>query len=256
MKTEEFREYLKIKFHNSPSAVNSTITNCRRVEKYQGDIDEHYLKDKCKELIFLLSYTSEDEKLKRIPKHNIPTGGNVKNISASYKKCVRLYCRFCLQNEVVPNNEQNLNIEHTNGFKQTNSTKEYQLNLRSIDNVFENSDELDDFFIESVVAYSEDHDDEHDCLGLSYRYFKSVEGEWCYRKNEESSYIKITPAKVEGSSKLQNFFNDLFERTESKLYESLSDLWSEDEDCTSPMTDDDIFLAKRDDDEIKRNITG
>ena len=63
--------------------VGSRISNCRRVEDYEGDLDAHYDVDGLAGLMDCLN--------PREPKHKIPINGNIYNGTATLKSAVGLY---------------------------------------------------------------------------------------------------------------------------------------------------------------------
>lgn len=74
--------------------TKSRITNCRKVCKFEGDLDEHFNHDKCGQLLQRLNYTTEDQRNKRPKRHNIPINGDIRNGSATLKQAVTLYIEF------------------------------------------------------------------------------------------------------------------------------------------------------------------
>lgn len=72
----------------------SRTANCRTVEKYEGDLDEHFEKDEFKGLLTLLAYSTADERQNSRAKHRIPINGNVRNGSSTLKSAVGLYQQF------------------------------------------------------------------------------------------------------------------------------------------------------------------
>jgi hypothetical protein len=77
MKTKEFRTHLTLKFPNSATTVNNAICICKKVEKYHGDLDEYFALDKFDKLMFLLTYTAEDNRQGREARHLVPCGGDI-----------------------------------------------------------------------------------------------------------------------------------------------------------------------------------
>jgi hypothetical protein len=94
MLKEDFCNWLLVKKYDNTRTIGSRTANCARVCEYEGDLDEHYAKDACEALIKSLSYSAEDERLKRPQKHKIPIDGNVRNGTATLKQAVRLYAKF------------------------------------------------------------------------------------------------------------------------------------------------------------------
>ena len=86
MKEVPFRLWLKVERGLSAGTVSSRISNCRRVERHECDLDAHYDSDK---LDGLLQRLNPGE-----PEHGIPIAGDVYNGTATLKNAVSLYCDF------------------------------------------------------------------------------------------------------------------------------------------------------------------
>jgi len=78
----------------SGGTPRSRLSNCQRVEQYEGDLDEHFMKDRGASIIDKLSYSANDQHNNRIAKHNIPIAGNTYNGTATLKQAVNLYFKF------------------------------------------------------------------------------------------------------------------------------------------------------------------
>lgn len=89
---KDFYQWLQERYNKKTSS--SRVSNCRRVEKYEGDLDNHYVKDQCKTLLSRLTYTKDDEAFNRKPKHEIPIDGNIYNGTATFRAAVVLYTKF------------------------------------------------------------------------------------------------------------------------------------------------------------------
>lgn len=76
------------------SSAKSRIKNCIQVCKYEGDLDMLYEQDGCRNLLYRLTYTKEDERNQQAPKHLIPINGNIYNGTATYKGAVHKYLEF------------------------------------------------------------------------------------------------------------------------------------------------------------------
>jgi len=94
MRKDEFKEWLQIKFPETQTTVNNRISNCRNIEKYYGDLDDHFLKDRCKSIIEELLYSTEDGREKRPQRHKVPIVGNIVTGSATLKMAVKLFVEF------------------------------------------------------------------------------------------------------------------------------------------------------------------
>lgn len=94
MNTEEFKIWLEEENGNDFRTIQSRISNCRTVENYEGDLDEHYAKDDGKSLMERLSYSTKDQRSNLPAKHNIPINGDLRTGSATLKQAVKLYMTF------------------------------------------------------------------------------------------------------------------------------------------------------------------
>ncbi len=84
MQEARFRVWLRDE--RALSAVSSRIGNCRRVERYEGDLDAQYDADGLAGLMDRLNPGD--------PKHEIPIDGNIYNGTATLKSAVGLYRAF------------------------------------------------------------------------------------------------------------------------------------------------------------------
>ncbi len=94
----KFKEWLK-KAKYKDTVINSRISNCNRICNYEGDIDDLFNKDKCKDLLKRLSYTKEDKIYHNKPKHRIPIKGDVYNGTATLRSALNLYIEFRSQGQ-------------------------------------------------------------------------------------------------------------------------------------------------------------
>ena len=92
MNDSQFFEWLSGKYKEG--TARSRLTNCRTVEQYEGNLDDHYRRDGGKLLIQRLSYTKNDERNNSPQKHNIPINGSIYNGTATLKQAVKLYFEF------------------------------------------------------------------------------------------------------------------------------------------------------------------
>ena len=70
--------------------IGNRISNCRRVEKFEGDLDADGLSG----LLERLTYSTDDARYRRTPKHKFPINGDVRRGTAALKTAVRLYRGF------------------------------------------------------------------------------------------------------------------------------------------------------------------
>jgi hypothetical protein len=108
MKEEEFRAWLSNMRHNvcgsdplDAGTINSRIANCKRVARFEGDLDEHFDRNRLRWLIERLSYSRSEDRQGMRPRHRIPIEGDTVNGTATLKSAVGLYQEF-RENEVRP----------------------------------------------------------------------------------------------------------------------------------------------------------
>ena len=74
---------------------SDAMSRCKRVERYEGDLDDHYHQYGMKGLLLRLNYTRGDQEAGINPQHSIPIQGNMYNGTSSLKNAVNLYRQFC-----------------------------------------------------------------------------------------------------------------------------------------------------------------
>ena len=104
MNEGRFEHWLRTKKDYQESTINSRISNCKRVEKYEGNLDNHFETDELEGLIEDLTYSREDKR----QKHKVPINGDFYKGSATLKQAVKLYCDFKKQS--LANHGQIINI--------------------------------------------------------------------------------------------------------------------------------------------------
>lgn len=75
LKEDIFRAYLNEVFDND-RVVSDCISRCRRVNKYEGDLDSHYNNDRGRALLDKLTYSKTDAEQCKNPKHSISIKGS------------------------------------------------------------------------------------------------------------------------------------------------------------------------------------
>ena len=73
------------------STIRTRVSNCRRVEEFEGNLDEHYDRDRCETLLARLTYTMDDLRANRPVAHRIPIDHN----------CNQYTCTQSLRSSVV-----------------------------------------------------------------------------------------------------------------------------------------------------------
>lgn len=75
MQEDIFRAYLNEIFNND-RVISDCISRCRRVIRYEGDLDVHFNNDKGNILLEKLTYSRIDAEECKNPKHTIPIKGS------------------------------------------------------------------------------------------------------------------------------------------------------------------------------------
>ncbi len=92
MREDAFKNWLYQKYQQN--TANSRWSNCRTVETYEGDLDNHFNVDRCNHLIQKLTYSTQDARENKPPRHRIPIKGDIRNGTATLKQAVSLYVDF------------------------------------------------------------------------------------------------------------------------------------------------------------------
>ena len=103
----------------SHRTVDSRLSNCRRLERYEGDLDGHFDRDGLECLIARLAYSTTDRRHNTPPRHSVPIEGDLRDGSASLKSAATLYKDFRegrqgasrRQRERKPRTPPNLDVE-------------------------------------------------------------------------------------------------------------------------------------------------
>ena len=94
MREDEFKYWLQQSTDLTPRAQVNAISRCRRVERFVGDLDQHFQQDRLRTLLSRFEYSTEDEECDSDPRHSIPINGNIWNGTASLSSAVRTYKQF------------------------------------------------------------------------------------------------------------------------------------------------------------------
>ena len=86
MQEEQFEAWLRVEREQVADTVRSRISNCKRVERHEGDLDSHFDADGLAGLMDRLNPSG--------PEHEIPIDGNDYTGTATLKSAVRLYRDF------------------------------------------------------------------------------------------------------------------------------------------------------------------
>lgn len=76
--------------------VNAQLYRCSQVEKYEGDLEEHFAKDRMQSLLRKLAYSAEDERRDKSNPSAILLGpnANIRKNLASYRHAANKYRKF------------------------------------------------------------------------------------------------------------------------------------------------------------------
>ena len=74
--------------------ISSRLSNCRRIEEFEGDLDDHFNRNSGVILIDRLQYSAQDQRRGAQAKHSIPINGNVYNGTATFRSAANLYFKF------------------------------------------------------------------------------------------------------------------------------------------------------------------
>lgn len=94
MQSEAFKFWLCDKFEES--TAKSRLSNCARVEKYEGDLDIHFEQDQLCILLKKLTYSKEDQRQNYPQRHAIPIAGDIYKGTATLRNAISLYKDFKL----------------------------------------------------------------------------------------------------------------------------------------------------------------
>ena len=92
---KNYREWLDGKFPN-PNVAFSRFSNTKRVERYYGDLDDLYVKDRLNRVLHDLAYSSDDQR-QGVPNPSLipfSKGANICNGLNTLRSATRLYVEF------------------------------------------------------------------------------------------------------------------------------------------------------------------
>ena len=93
MQESQFHNWL-IDNEYDERTISSRLSNCRRIEMFEGDLDDHFNKDSGVNLSNRLQYSTQDQKNSTQAKHSIPINGNIYNGTATFRSAASLYFKF------------------------------------------------------------------------------------------------------------------------------------------------------------------
>ena len=91
---QAFESWLRDHTALSLGAIGSHVANCKRLERYEGDLDAHFDRDRMATLLARLSYGTADERRGVWPRHRVPISGNHRNGTATLKSSATLYRHY------------------------------------------------------------------------------------------------------------------------------------------------------------------
>jgi len=83
MRQKEFEDWLRSKMQ--VASIASRIANCRRVERVEGDLDQHAKENGMAELLSRLAYSKDDQRKGLRPKHGVKIDGDLYDGTATLK---------------------------------------------------------------------------------------------------------------------------------------------------------------------------
>ena len=123
MQESQFQNWL-IKNKYDERTISSRLSNCRRIEEYEGNLDEHFNKDSGVTLLKRLKYSSQDQAHGVPQRHNIPINGNIYNGTATFRSAANLYFKFRSNGDPGPSENNVTTIIHRTKNKKNLKEKE------------------------------------------------------------------------------------------------------------------------------------
>ena len=93
MLDKEFKIWLKTE-NQSDRTIQSRVSNCRKVELFEGDLDQFYELDRGEGILTKLTYSMKEYRDGTPTKHRIPIDGNLRTGTSTFKQAVSLYFKF------------------------------------------------------------------------------------------------------------------------------------------------------------------
>ena len=114
----------KSQFHNwlidneyDEKTISSRLSNCRRIEEFEGDLDDHFNKNSGVTLSNKLQYSAQNQKNGTPAKHSIPINGNIYNGTATFRSAAILYFKFMSSGGSSNSKKSNKTIIRRNNIK-------------------------------------------------------------------------------------------------------------------------------------------
>ena len=93
MKEADYRQWME-KQDYQETTITARISRVRRVEKFYGDLDEHYAQDRMAPVIEELKYSKDDHRNNQPNPSKLPFKGDIYHNLASYRRAVERYRKF------------------------------------------------------------------------------------------------------------------------------------------------------------------
>lgn len=200
MNRNSFYKWLKTIKKLNERTCNARTSNCIRIEKYYGDLDEIYAKDKCKSLLSDLTYSTKEYENNIVPKHKIPIDGNQYTGTQTLRSALNLFIEF-KENKLL---EDIMTMPDINPDKHDGS---YEL-VR-----------------ETVKSLSKIPLDIIDVSDLDMLYFMAV-GTWKGGAKYRLVKIQQSNLDLEEKERLTTVFNRIIEKAKNHVYENIVGRWS------------------------------
>ncbi len=92
-----FENWLRAHTELSTGSIGSYVANCKRLERYEGNLDTHFANDRMASLAARLTYSTADERHGALPRHQVPISGNLRDGTATLKSAATLYKYFLVE---------------------------------------------------------------------------------------------------------------------------------------------------------------
>ncbi|MDQ5770811.1 hypothetical protein [Thiothrix subterranea] len=96
MRIDDFSKWLEVHTDLGTRAQSDAKSRCKRIEKYEGDLDQHFINDSMFDLLERFKYSRHDQEAGISLKHKIIIKGDEVNGTASLLNAANLYYKFCL----------------------------------------------------------------------------------------------------------------------------------------------------------------
>ena len=93
MKETSFRKWLESYGYNGRT-IQNRLSNVKHVEEYYNHLDSRIENGNIDRVLSDMSYTTDDERNQRKPRHLIPVNGNIRAGTATLKQALNLYIQF------------------------------------------------------------------------------------------------------------------------------------------------------------------